>query len=112
MESHFKREPDSPVRAVEREVRSFRRIQGGDAAKAAEQSTEGSATYQGAFGMNLRATRGARFELEKEPKRQGEALPLPSADSGSPVLPTTSDEQQAVEPAGITKKLFRRLFRP
>ena len=110
MESRFRKGPDPAVRVTEREARSFRPIQGGDAAKAAEESNQESATYHGAFGVTLRSVRGARFELEKEPSGQGEALPLPS-EASKQALPITPNEQQTEEHAGITKKLFRRLFR-
>ena len=94
------------------ESRSFRRIQGGDAAKAAEDSTQDPAAYQGSFGMNLRASRGARFELDKDPHDQGEARPLSSSDSVRQASPVASEEQPGEDSAGITKKLFRKLFRP
>ncbi len=112
MGSRFGAEPDPSIRATEREPRSFRRIQGGDAAKAAEESAQESATYQGSFGMNLRATRGARFELDKDPKGKGEARPLPSSESVRQASPIAPDEQPEEGPSGITKKLFRKLFRP
>ena len=93
------------------ESRSFRRIQGGDAAKAAEDSTQDPAAYQGSFGMNLRASRGARFELDKAPHDQGE-VHLSSSDSVRQVSPIASEEQPGEDSAGITKKLFQKLFRP
>ncbi len=113
MERRFGSKPDPAVRATEGESRSFRRIQGGDAAKAAEESAGESTPYQGSFGMTLRTTQGAKFELEKHPKGQGEAGPLPSSDSSMQATPIAADEEQTREAhAGITKNLFRRLFRP
>ncbi len=94
------------------ESRSFRRIQGGDAAKAAEESSQESTTHQGSFGMNLRASRGARFELENDPHGQGEARPLPSSDSVLQATSSASEEQPVEGSSGITKKLFQKLFRP
>ncbi len=110
MERRLGSGPDSAVRSKEREPRAFRKIQGGDAAKAAEESAQSSATHSNSFGINLRATRGAKFELEKEPSTQGEARPL-SAEASQQVNPPKPEEQQAEDASGITKKLFRRLFR-
>jgi hypothetical protein len=113
MERRLGSEPDPPIRSTERESpRAYRKIQGGDAAKAAEESAQSSTTYSNSFGISLRATRGAKFELEKEPSTQGEARPLSSVEATQQVIPPKPEEQQAEDASGITKKLFRRLFRP
>lgn len=112
MERRFGAEPEPDDRATERETRSFRRIQGGDAAKAAEDSARESGSYQGAFGINLRTTRGARFELEKPSEKQVESPPV-SESRAQNTLPDSSQEQESKgSESGISKRLFRKLFRP
>jgi len=114
MERRLGAETDPAVRATEGESRSFRQIQGGDAAKAAEESAQDTSSYHRSFGMTLRAARGARFDLEKTPEGQGEASPIvASSDSSGQALPVAPVHQQPGEAAGgITRKLFRSLFRP
>jgi hypothetical protein len=112
MERRLGSQPDPAIRSTERQPRAFRTIQGGDAAKAAEESARSSATYSNSFGINLRATRGAKFELEKEPSAQGEARPLSSVEASKQVIPPKTEEPPVEDASGITKKLFRRLFRP
>jgi hypothetical protein len=104
-------EPDPAINIAKRESRSFRRIQGGDAAKAAEEWTQESATYHRSFGMILRASRGARFELEKHPQGPGEACPLPSTDSMGQAPITPNEQPTGKASAGIATKLWRKLFR-
>jgi hypothetical protein len=114
MERRFGAKLDPTMAAVDRESRSFRRIQGGDAAKAAEDSTEEATLSQGSFGISLRATRGARFEVEKQSEGQEDTLPLPGLDaSGQNIDSVKPEEPQTEESAsGITRKLFRKLLRP
>ena len=114
MERRLRARTDPADRATESESRSFRRIQGGDAAKAAEESAQDTARDHRSFGMTLRADRGARFDLEKNPEGQGEAPPIvASSDSSGLAHPVASDRRQSEEgTAGITKKFFRSLFRP
>lgn len=113
MEHRFGAGPDPADLVPEGESRSFRRIQGGDAAKAAEQSTPDADPFHNTFAIHLRATRGARFELEKNPERQEEAPSVvASVDSEGQALPAAADKQQPEATAGITKRLFQRLFRP
>jgi len=114
MERRFGQEPDPTIPATKRESRSFRRIQGGDAAKAAEESAEDDARFQGALGISLRAVRGARFEIEKHSDGQEEALPPPGPEAkeqndASVTLEKPQTERSAT---GITRTLFRKLFRP
>jgi hypothetical protein len=106
MGPHFGAVPDPNVQTAERESRSFRRIEGGNAAKAAEASHRESTPYQKSFGITLQSTGGAKFELEKHPTGPGEASPFPTSSSNS----AGSGEAQET-PAGITKKLFRKLLR-
>lgn len=106
---------DPAIRGTEGESRSFRRIQGGDAAKAAEESSaQDPGQSHRSFGMSLRATRGARFDLEKNPEAKGEVYPIAaSSDSSGQALPVAPDHQQPEETTGgITRKFFRSLFRP
>lgn len=114
MERRWRAGTDPAIRATEDESRSFRRIQGGDAAKAAEESAQDTGESQRSFGMSLRTARGARFDFEKNPEAQGEAFPsAASSDSSGQALPVAPDHQQPQETAGgITRKLFRSLFRP
>lgn len=113
MERRLGAESEPAVPVTERESRSFRRVQGGDAAKAAEQSEREPSGYRGTFGINLRTTRGAKFELEKHPVDPGEASPVPAADSGGQnTLAVPSQAQTEESSTGVTKKLFRKLFHP
>ena len=114
MERRFGAQTDPAVSAAGGESRSFRRIQGGDAAKAAEEAARDTAPHHRSLGITLRAARGARFDLEKNPEGQGEARPVvASSHSSGQALPVEQDQQQAQEaPAGITKRFFRSLFRP
>jgi hypothetical protein len=114
MERRFGAQTDPAVGAAEGESRSFRRIQGGDAARAAEQSAPDTAPHHRSFGIILRAARGARFDLEKNPEGPGEARPVAaSSHSSGQVLPVEQDQQQAHEATGgIAKRFFRSLFRP
>lgn len=110
--------PDPARSGSEGESRSFRPIQGGDAAKAAEEAAAEAPTYQRTLGINLRTVRGAKFELEKNPRGPGEALPVgEAARQQSPVVSAQPAKVVSVEPAnegsvsGITRKLFHKLFR-
>ena len=105
---------DPAIRATEGESRSFRRIQGGDAAKAAEESAQDTGKSDRSFGMSLRAARGARFDFEKNPDAKGEVRAIAaSSDSSGQALPVAPDHQQPEETTGgITRKFFRSLFRP
>lgn len=116
MESYSGAEPGRNVQTTERESRSFRRIEGGNAAKAAETADRESTPHQKSFGITLRATSGAKFELEKHPSGPGEASPFPISCSNSAEQSTASagpEEAQPEEtPAGITKQLFGKRLRP
>jgi hypothetical protein len=114
MERRFEEEPDPTIAVTERESRSFRRIQGGDAAKAAEDSAEDAALFQGSFGIRLQTARGTRFEKAKHSDNQEDALPPPGADAkeqnaASVKLEKPQNEKSAT---GITRTLFRKLLRP
>lgn len=117
MERFWGREPDPNVQTTKRESRSFRRIQGADAAQAAEAAARESTPYQKSIGITLRSTSGAKFALEEPPTRPGEAASpssISSPKSAGQSTPSAASEQVQNEepPAGITKKLFRKLFRP
>jgi|SRR5215469_3335211 len=105
---------DPAIHATEGESRSFRQIQGGDAAKAAEESAQDTGKSHRSFGMSLRTARGARFDFEKNSETKGEAYPIAaSSHSSGQALPVAPDHQQPEEATGgITRKFFRSLFRP
>jgi len=109
MERRFGSEADSTL--GERETRSFRRIQGGDAAKSAEDAAQEGDSFEPSFGMSLRVARGTRFRLVKRP--DGKEEPVPVDDAGKQTLSVPSQNPQTEKSAaGITRKLFRKLFRP
>ena len=116
MDSYFGAERDPNVRTAKRESRSFRRIEGGSAAQAAEAAARDSTPYQKSFGITLLATSGAKFQLEKHPTGPGEASPCPISSSSSARQSTPSAESEKAQndeaPAGITKELFRKRSRP
>jgi hypothetical protein len=114
MERRFGEEPDPTIAATERESRSFRRIQGGDAAKAAEDSAEETTLFQGSFGIRLQAARGARFEVAKHSDGQEDALPPPGPDANGQksASGTVEKPQKEKSATGITRTLFRKLLRP
>jgi hypothetical protein len=113
MGPYFGAVPDPNVQTAERESRSFRRIEGGKAAKAAEAADRESTPYQKSFGITLQSTGGAKFELEKHPTGPGEASPfsISSSNSAGQSTPSAGSEEAQEAPAGITKKLFRKLLR-
>jgi len=114
MERRFAEEPDPIIPETERESRSFRRIQGGDAAKAAEDSAGDAALFHGSFGIRLQTARGAQFEAAKHSDGQEDPLPPPGADaSGQKSASVTVEKPQNEKSAtGITRTLFRKLRRP
>jgi len=114
MERRFGEEPEPTMPATERESRSFRRIQGGDAAKAAEDSAEDGALFQGSFGISLRAVRGARFDVDKPSQGQEDALPPPAPEAKEQNAASVALEKPETERSatGITRTLFRKLLRP
>jgi hypothetical protein len=109
MQRRFGSEADSTL--GESETRSFRQIQGGDAAKSAEDAAQEGDSFEPSFGMRLRVARGTRFRLVKRPDGKEEAVPI--KDAGEQTLSAASQNPQTDKSAtGITRKLFRKLFRP
>ena len=128
MDDDPRTEPGSAARSSEGAPRlTSRRIEGGSAAKAAEERAKNAvdvppeAVFLGSVGWKLRASSGAKFELPERPQGAGEALPL-AGNTNAPVSPAAAaqvlqPEQVSTSDAstqgsgGETKGIFRRLFR-
>jgi hypothetical protein len=128
MDDYRGAEPGSAARASESAPRlSSRRIEGGSAAKAAEDRAKSAeevpadAAYRGSVGLKLRVSTGAKFELPQHPQGAGEAMPVVSKTIAevSPAATTQDSKPEQVSASdastqgsgGETKGIFRRLFR-
>lgn len=127
MDDDPRTEPGSAARSAESAPRwTSRRIEGGSAAKAAEERAKAEevppeAVFRGSVGLKLRASSGAKFELPERPQGAGEAMPL-AGNTNAPVSPAAAaqvlqPEQVSTSDAstqgsgGETKGILRRLFR-